>query len=157
SDRPSEVFARLFLAGSSSQAQAQIRKLREGQSILDVVGEQARDMQRDLPASDRTRVEDYFAAVRELEQRMTRAEEWEKKPKPKVGVAQPRDVNPNADPFGHLRLMVDLIHLALQTDSTRVVVLHAGLFTSHPVIDKETLDYHNLSHHGKDPEKIKKV
>lgn len=157
SDRPSEVFARLFLGGNARQSQAQIQKLREGRSILDVVGEQARDLQRDLPASDRTRVEDYFSAVRELEKRMARAEEWEKKPKPKVDVPPPRDVNPNADPFAHLRLMVDLIHLALQTDSTRVVALHAGLFTSHPVIEKETLDYHNLSHHGKDPEKIKKL
>jgi hypothetical protein len=71
-----------------------------------------------------------------------------------VTVPQPRDVNPNADPVGHLRLMYDLIHLALQTDSTRVITLHGGLLNSQPTIQGSALDYHNLSHHGQDSDKI---
>ena len=66
----------------------------------------------------------------------------------------PRDVNPLADPVGHMRLMYDLIHLAFQTDSTRVITLHGGLLNSQPVIGSQTLDYHNLTHHGLDPDKI---
>jgi hypothetical protein len=156
-NKPSEVFAKLFLNGSAAQMQTQVRKLRDGRSILDVVREQAHDLQRELPARDRARVDEYFSAVRELEQRMLKGEEWEAKPRPKVSAPPPRDVSPNADPIGHLRLMYELIHLALQTDSTRLISLHAGLLGSLPKIGTETMDYHNLTHHGKDPEKIKNL
>jgi hypothetical protein len=50
--------------------------------------------------------------------------------------------------------MYDLIHLALQTDSTRFITLHGGLLGSQPVIGGAALDYHNLSHHGQDEAKI---
>src|SRR5262249_19116767 len=123
-NRPSEVFARLFLSGGAAQTQAQLRRLRDRQSILDVGRDQARELQHDLPAGDRARVEEYFTSVRELERRMLNAQEWEKKPKPKVSAPAPRDVSPNSDPFGHLRLMCDLALLALQTDSTRLIAVH---------------------------------
>jgi hypothetical protein len=153
-EKPSQVFARLFLAGSATQIQAQTRRLQEGKSILDAVAHEARQMNRDLPERDRARLEEYFASVRQLEQRMTQAEEWEKRPRPKVTATPPRDVSPTTDPLGHLRLMYDLIHLAFVTDSTRLITLHGGLLGSHPVIGGKALDYHNLSHHGMDPDKI---
>jgi hypothetical protein len=152
--KPSEVFTRLFLNGSATEMAAQARRLRDGRSILDVVGDEARDLQRDLPSGDRARLDEYFSSVRQLEQRLAETEQWQSKPKPRVTAPPPRDVNPNADPVGHLRLMYDLIQLALQTDSTRVVTLHAGLLGSQPTLEGTALDYHNLSHHGQDPEKI---
>jgi len=153
--RPSEVFTRLFLAGSATQIQAQTRRLRDGQSIMDVVGDEARDLRRDLPAPDRTRLDEYFSSVRQLEKRLVQAEEWESRPRPKVAVPPPRDVNPNSDPMGHLRLFYDLIHLALQTDSTRLITVHGGLLGSQPTLGGAALDYHNITHHGMDPDKIK--
>jgi hypothetical protein len=152
--RPSEVFARLFLAGSPSQVADQTRRLREGRSIMDLVGAEARQLQRDLPPRDQARLDEYFTAVRHVEQRLHQAEAWEQRPRPRVNVPAPRDVNPNADPLGHLRLMYDLIHLALQTDSTRFITLHGGLLGSQPVLGGAALDYHNLSHHGQDEAKI---
>jgi len=152
--RPSQAFARLFLTGRAEDTSVQARKLREGQSIMDAVRDQAKDMQRDLPARDRERLDEYFSAVRDVEQRLVKAEEWERKPKPKVNVPPPRDVLPTKDPIGHLRLMYDLIHLALQTDSTRLVTLNAGLMGSQPVVQGMALDYHDLSHHGQNADKI---
>src|SRR5262245_24119403 len=89
---PSRVFARLFLDGRPDEVQAQVRRLRDGQSILDQVGEQARQLQARLGGGDREKLDEYFTSVRELEQRLARAEEWSKKPKPKVDAKQPQDI-----------------------------------------------------------------
>lgn len=154
-DKPSAAFAKLFLDGKGAQVQAQLRKLHDGRSIMDTVADQVHDLQRGLPARDNQRLDEYLSAVREVEQRLVEAEEWVKRPRPKVNVPPPRDVSPVSDPFGRLRLMYDLIHLALQTDSTRLVTMEAGLMGAQPVIDGTTLDvYHNLSHHGMDPGRI---
>src|SRR5262245_26406631 len=115
---PASVFARLFLEGRPDEVQAQARRLRDGQSILDMVREQARQMQANLGANDRDKVDEYFTSVRELEQRLARAEEWSKKPKPKVDVKPPQNAANPSDLVGKTKLMFDLIHLALQTDST---------------------------------------
>src|SRR3954447_13800836 len=77
---PSSVFARLFLEGRPEEVRAQARRLRDGQSILDSVRDQARSMRSGLGSSDRDKLDEYFTSVRELEQRLARAEEWSKKP-----------------------------------------------------------------------------
>ena len=77
-------------------------------------------MQPTLGARDREKVDEYFTSVRELEQRMAMSEEWSKKPKPKVDAKPPQNILNSADLIGKTRLMFDLIHLALQTDSTRL-------------------------------------
>src|SRR4029077_14245463 len=81
---PSSVFRRLFLEGRPEEVQAQIRRLRDGQSILDQVGEQARAIGSNLSGPDREKLDEYFTSVRELEQRLAKAQEWSKKLKPKV-------------------------------------------------------------------------
>ena len=80
-------------------------------------------MQPSLGAGDREKLDEYFTSVRELEQRLAQAEAWSKKPKPKVDVKPPRNIPNSADLIGKNRLWFDLIHLALQTDSTRLVTL----------------------------------
>jgi hypothetical protein len=151
---PSRVFARLFLDGKPEEVQAQVRKLRDGQSILDAVGQQARSVQGNLGPADREKLDEYFTSVRELEQRLMRAEEWSRKPKPKVDAQPPRDIMNSADLIGRTKLMFDLIHLALQTDSTRVVTILLGGASQVPPIPGVSFDHHNLSHHGQDPDKI---
>jgi len=69
---PSRVFARLFLTGRPEEVQAQARRLRDGQSILDAVRGQAARVQGDVGASDREKLDEYFTSVRELEQRIAR-------------------------------------------------------------------------------------
>jgi hypothetical protein len=132
----------------------QARRLRDGQSILDAVGEQARAMRGDLGAKDREKLDEYFTGVRELEGRLARSEEWAKKPKPKVDAKPPQNANNPADLLGKARLMFDLIHLALQTDSTRLVTLLLLGTSGVPPIPGVSLGHHDLSHHGKDPAKL---
>src|SRR5437763_6963078 len=90
---PSSVFARLFLEGRPEEVQAQARRLRDGQSILDSVRAQAKAMRSGLGSSDRDKLDEYFTSVRESEQRLARAEEWSKKPKPKVKAKPPQDIH----------------------------------------------------------------
>ncbi len=151
---PSKVFARLFLDGSPKQVQQQVTRLRQGQSVMDTVQAQAKEMSRDLGKADQDKLDEYFTSVRELEQRMVKSEEWSKRPKPKVDAKQPKDITDRADLIGCTRLMYDLIHLALQTDSTRIITLQvqgSGLVVP---IEGVTEGHHSLSHHGKDPKKL---
>src|SRR5688500_527002 len=64
---PARVFARLFLQGRPDEVQAQVQRLQDNQSILDVVAEQAGTLQRGLGAGDRGKLDEYFTSVRELE------------------------------------------------------------------------------------------
>jgi hypothetical protein len=154
---PSNVFARLFLEGRPDEVAAQARRLRDGQSILDTVREQSRKMQTDLGSADRDKLDEYFSSVRELEQRLARAEDWSKKPKPKVEAKPPQDVQNPTDLINKTRVWFDLIHLALQTDSTRLVTLQLLGTSGVPPIPGVSLGHHDLSHHGQDPAKIEQL
>jgi hypothetical protein len=120
---------------------------------LDTVADSAKSLQRRLGAEDRGRVDQYFTSVRELEQQMVKAEEWETKPKPQVDVPAPQDNEDRNDTIGRTRLMLDMTRLALQTDSTRLITImiqDAG--STHKV--PNGADHHNLTHHGSRPEVI---
>ena len=151
---PSSVFAKLFLEGRPDEVQAQARRLADGQSVLDSIRGQAKKLEQSIGAADREKLEEYFTSIRELEQRLAQAEAWAKKPKPKVDAKQPTDVRNSADLIGKSRVWFDLIHLALQTDSTRLVTLQLLGTSSVPPIQGVSQGHHDLSHHGKDPLKI---
>lgn len=151
---PSKVFTKLFLTGSAKEVAAQVQRLREGRSIMDTVRDQAKRVARDFGQRDAEKLDEYFTSVRELEQRLAKAEEWSHQPKPKVEAALPQDVADRADIIGRTRSMYDLAHLAIQSDSTRLITLQiqgTGFVAPIPGV---TIDHHNLSHHGKDPEKL---
>jgi hypothetical protein len=156
-EKAADVFARMFLQGTKAETEAQVRKLETGQSILDAVAGQAKDLQRTVGARDRDRLEQYFTSVRDLEQRMQMSREWERRPKPKVNAPIPLDP---ADPKAYMdkvKLMYDMARLAFETDSTRSISLLLDSVNS-PAIEfgdmKTTDGYHNLSHHGKSQEKL---
>jgi hypothetical protein len=81
---PAAVFAKLFIEGRPDEVEAQKRRLQDGQSILDTVGEQAKKVKSGLGPADRDKLDEYFTSVRELEQTLLQSEDWLKKPKPKV-------------------------------------------------------------------------
>jgi hypothetical protein len=153
-DWPSSVFAALFLEGRPEEVRHQTRRLRDGQSILDTVRDQARKMQSELGADDREKLDEYMSSIRELEQRLAQSEEWSKKPKPKVDAKPPQNITNGADFIGKTRLWFDLIHLALQTDSTRLITLQLLGTSSVPPVSGVNYGHHDLSHHGQDPTKI---
>jgi hypothetical protein len=156
-EKAADVFRRMFLQGTKAETEAQVRKLETGQSILDAVAGQAKDLQRGLGARDRDRLDQYFTSVRELEQRMVMSREWERKPKPNVSASVPLDPASPKAYMEKVRLMYDMARLAFETDSTRSISLLLDSVNS-PAIDldgvKITDGYHNLSHHGKSTAKL---
>jgi uncharacterized protein DUF1552 len=151
---PASVFAKLFIEGKPDEVEAQKRRLQDGQSILDAVGEQAKKVQSGLGPRDRDKLDEYFSSVRELEQTLLSSEEWLKKPKPRVDAKPPQNVTNPTDLIAKTKVWFDLIHLALQTDSTRLVTLQLLGTSGVPPIPGISFGHHDLSHHGKDPTKI---
>jgi hypothetical protein len=74
-----------------------------------------------------------------------------------VDYKQPREISGHADIIGRARLMYDMAQLAIQTDSTRLITYAIGGPTEAPSIPGVSDGYHNLSHHGMDPAKIKQL
>ncbi len=154
---PSKVFAQLFLEGKADEVQGQMRRLEDGRSILDDVSDQAKSLRNGLGSGDKDKLDEYLTSVRELEQRMVNDESWAKKPKPKVNVEPPKDIPNAADLIGRTNLLFDLTHLALQTDSTRLITIMLAGSGFVPPIKGVTLGHHDLSHHGKDPHKLEQL
>ena len=152
--KPSKIFAKLFLDGSKWEIEQQMRKLHEGRSIMDTVGEEAKRLEKRFGSADRDKLDEYFTSVREMEQRLQKAEAWVQKPKPKVDAQPPEDIKDEKDLIGRMNLMFDLIPLAFQTDSTRAITVMVQGRGDVPTIPGVKADHHNLSHHGQDPEKI---
>lgn len=156
-ERARDVFDQLFLQGTPEQIEAQIHRLDTGRSILDAVAEQAKELQRDVGAGDRTRLEQYFTSVRDLESRLQESRAWERKPKPVVSTPAPGEFNNAAQYMDKVQAMYDLARLAFETDSTRAITLMLNSVAT-PVItlpgETITDSYHNLSHHGKTDEKL---
>ena len=154
---PSRVFARLFLEGRADEVRSQVRRLEDGRSILDDVRGEANRLRSDLGTDDRDKLDEYLTSVRELEQRLLKDEGWAKTPKPKGDAQPPTDIPNMADLIGRSKLLFDLTHLALQTDSTRLITIMLAGTTYVPPIPGVTLGHHDLSHHGKDPGKLEQL
>lgn len=155
--RPSLVYQKLFVDGSPEEVARRVERLKEGQSVLDVVMDKTRGMKRRLGGRDREKLDQYFEAVREAERRLLKAEAWEHRPKPKVDAEEPRDQTDPKEMIGRMRLLYDVMHLAIESDSTRFVTCNFPGMNAVPVIPGIDVDYHNLSHHAKDPAKIKQL
>ncbi|MDB4786407.1 DUF1552 domain-containing protein [Planctomycetaceae bacterium] len=155
---PSRLFKTLFIDGTKQEIEAKIGELRRGRSILDTVVGEAKKLDRTLDPKDRQKLDEYFTAIRDLETRIGQSQEWTLKPKLAVDYQPPQDVADRQDIVTKQRLMYDMMVLALQTDSTRVMTLSLGGMNAVPSnIPGVKTDWHNLSHHGKDEEKIKEL
>jgi hypothetical protein len=156
-ERVAAVFQRLFVTGTKEEVQAETRRLALGQSIMDTVADQTRSLEKNIGPADRARLDQYMTGVRDLEQRLATASEWEQKAKPVVKEAAPVDPTDRRAYMDKVRLMYDVVRLAFETDSTRFVALLLDSVNS-PAITVEgepsTDGYHNLSHHGQNPSKL---
>lgn len=155
-----DLYKKIFLRGDRKAMEAQLVRLQRKSSILDVVMGQSADLRRRLNASDRDRIDQYQTAVRSLEQRLTEAQAWESRPRPKVDEAIPEYPKDKKQFFEMVRMMNDMSLLAFQTDCTRVITLFLGGVRT-PGVNLEngrTIGgYHNISHHGKDENKLKQL
>lgn len=153
---PAKTFAKLFLSGTPKEIAAQERELAEGRSIMDTVLGDARAMERSVSTADREKLDQFFTAVRETEQRLAKAEAWNQTPKPKVEAKPPGKVD-WTDLTGMFRAQFDVMRLALETDSTRVITLGGTGYGIVPTIKGVELGYHGLSHHGKNPDMMRQL
>ena len=154
---PATVFRRLFIAGTPEEIREQERQLRDGHSILDSVREETAALQRRVGSGDRDLLDQYFTAVRDVEKRLQTAESWSHKPKPQVQAPPPGEYPDASDIVGRMSMMLDLAHLALQTDSTRLITFAIDVDGGVPPIEGVKESRHNLSHHGQDPAKIEQL
>jgi len=152
---PAKLFTRLFTEDSKSEKQRLAELARSGQSVMDIIGAEAKSLQRKVGAGDREKLDQWFTSVRDLEKRLESNEAWAHKPKPKVNAERPVNYDKN-NAAAIERAMLDVVHLALETDSTRFVTLHC---TSNQVRSLEGVEesYHSLSHHGRDDEKLRQL
>ena len=111
--------------------------------MLDFVGDQYQRLNRTLSKNDQQRMDEYYTTVRELEKRLHSSEEWEYRPKPVVRATAPNDIDDTKEFVAKTRLMFDVMKLAIETDSTRII----SLFIDTTVI-------HNITHHGNRPEAV---
>ncbi|MDG1365193.1 MAG: DUF1552 domain-containing protein [Akkermansiaceae bacterium] len=156
----SELYKKMFLQGDQKAMREQVERLKRRGSILDVVIGQTSDLNKRVSGSDRERIDQFQTAVRSLEQRMTEAQAWERLPKPKVDEELPDYPSDKKQFFEMIRMMNDMSRLALQTDSTRVITLFLGSVRTPGVnLDdgRSIGGYHNISHHGKDENKLKQL
>jgi len=125
-------------------------------SVLDLTLRDLQRVQRDVGASDRRKLEEYFTCIRDLEQRLIKVERDSDKNVP-AGVQVPAGVP--SDFAEHSQLMFGLIKLAFQTDTTRVatfMLAREGGLRPYPEIDVPEA-HHSISHHGGDPVLIEKL
>ncbi len=155
---PRFAFDRMF--GGSGKTGTVAEQQKRGlydRSILDFVLEDAQNLRNRIGMNDRRKMDEYLTSVREIEQRIARADTSEPV---KTGAQRPSGVP--KDYAEHVRLMFDLIVLAFQTDMTRICTFmyaNEGSSRPYPFLDVPE-GHHDLSHHGGDPakhEKIKKI
>ena len=152
---PRAVFERLFGSTDSTDAAARLARIRQDRSVLDYVGDRVAGLQKTLGPGDRTKLDQYFDAVRDIERRIQRAEEQSDREIPLF--EQPAGI---PDTFeAHSRLMFDLLALAYQTDLTRVGTFMLSREVSgraYPEIGVPD-SHHGCSHHQNDPAKLEKL
>ena len=153
---PRQLFERLFGPGNPGERAANLaRRQAEQRSVLDFVLEDARAMQKRLDARDNEKLDQYLTGLREIEQRIAKAERLG--PPPDPGSPQPSGVPQS---YGeHIQLIGDLMILAFQSDLTRV----ATFMLAHDGSNRSFADigipegHHDISHHQDKPDLVDKV
>jgi hypothetical protein len=156
-----QIFNLLFGVEKESKESIRRRLNRRG-SILDLVADDANRVQRKLGSEDRTKLDEYFTAVRQVEERTARANEWLNIPKPQVAPADAARLQRKlsmAEAGEHYRLFYDLMVMALRTDSTRVITCGIGSEGNTSGIPEIGIlqTRHGLSHHNGDPEQLRRL
>ena len=161
---PHVVFEQLFGDDDARSAAQQGRRFRRRGSVLDAVLEQARDLERRVGRGDRARLDEYLSSVRTVEQTLQREIAWSQKPKPQPDLDGMGDFSRSHRPGAVAdwrydawqKLMYDLVTLAFQTDSTRVITFVVRVENGDPRYPEMGVSkgHHALSHHGNDPKNL---
>jgi hypothetical protein len=156
---PRSVFERLFgTEEDAANPAARARNSKIDRSILDMVSDDTRSLQRGLGTTDRRKLDEYLTAVREVERQVQMAD----KQAAENRVVLPTIEKPDGIPleFGeHAQLMFNLTAIALQTDTTRIAtMMMAREGSNRPYREIGVPEgHHGLSHHRNDPALMDKV
>jgi hypothetical protein len=153
---PRSVYERLFRAAAGLQANA----AKMDMLLLDRVLGDARKMRSQLGSADKLRLDEYLSVMRSLEERVQRASSTTR------GTWKPRaSIDPKAAPADrptdhaeHVRLMLDMMALAFQTDTTRVCTFMFGNAVSNVsfrFLEGVSAGHHDVSHHQNDADKLR--
>lgn len=143
-----QMYRTLFLADSKDQTATAAERLKRHNSILDVVLEKANSVNKQLGKRDQHKFAEYLDAIRSLEKKIVQQQPWLHKPKPKTEHPEPI---PGKGTAADLKAMVELIALAIQTDSTRAITLSSGFANGDFGLSG---GYHGFSHHGERPDHV---
>ena len=152
---PLKLYQQLFAEDTPEGKLSANRRLQEDRSLLDSLREKTKRLERSVGAADRDRLDQYFTSVRDLEKRLEKATAWVDRPKPKVISPVPSEIKDRDDLARNERVMFDLVRLALETDSTRIVTicLNTGSLVPRQISGVKSM-CHELTHHGNREEKL---
>ena len=155
---PAAVFDRLFGDAMKDQSlQERSKQDRYKTSVLDLVIDDAKALQKQLGGTDRQKLDEYLYAVRDIERRITNAGKLRNDEAGMPDYERPAGVP--REFAVHTQLMFDLMTLALQSDATRIMTFmftNAGSNRNYPQVGVSE-GHHNLSHHGNNKEKQEKI
>ncbi len=154
-NNPRAVFERLFGISESTGSDARLAYLRHDRSLLDSVTSELGRFQKRISAGDRTKMDQYLDSVRDMERRIQKAESQADQDLP--AVQQPTGIPEVYEE--HVKLLLDLLTIAFQTDLTRVftfLLAREASSRAYPEIGVPDA-HHPLSHHQDNPEKVARL
>ena len=152
---PGAAFDLLFKPQRQSAASARRAELSENESVLGLITEDAKRLAPHLDRWDREKMDEFIGAMRDFERANNTSIAWLDKPLPVTDGAKPTCKTDGC--IDHVRANLELAALALQADATRIITLNIGgalPVTNIPGINR---GYHDLSHSGQDPEKLRQL
>jgi Protein of unknown function (DUF1552) len=164
-NRPHVLFDQMFRPDTEATLKQREAEFLRRASVLDSLREETRRLNTVLGANDQRKLDEYLTGIRDLERRMQDDKDWLRKPKPTVEVldfGKEQGLDPDKSGLEYRRyqrLMFDVIALALQTDSTRVISYLARMDGQDGTGAWRDMgnpyNYHEMTHHGEDPDKLK--
>jgi hypothetical protein len=153
---PRAVFERLFGDGGTTDPAVRHQRMRQDRTILDYVRADLARMESGLGARDKSKLDEYFESIRDIERRIHKAEEQSATMKMPV---MERPVGIPGTFEEHAKLMSDLLVIAWQTDMTRVITFMMARESSNRSYREIGVPdgHHSVTHHQNDPEKIAKT
>lgn len=115
-EKMSDVYTALF--GTGGKAADVLAKLQRQQSSLDAILGNAKRLNGEISSTDRHRIDEYFTSIRNIETRLSKAKDWVERPYPDAPFPRPRDRVGGRE---EIKLMLDMMVVAMQSDSTRVI------------------------------------
>lgn len=149
------IFDEMFLDTPESTKKRLSDSYEVNGSILDLVLEDAAALKKLGSHSDVEKLDELFTSIREVEKRIVQSSAWLRKSRPKTDYTLPRPLPESF--YDEVPLFYDMMKLALQTDSTRVVSMGINEWRGTSGLPGVTKGYHDLTHHGRDETKLKQL